>query len=111
VNTKVDRRHFSRFPALGNRTCLEWWEGTERHKAVGNLLNVSRGGALIETEAMLPDSHPLWMRIEEPAHSGWIGARLVRRQTDLLAAIAFHHPCPFDFLESARLGISLDHLM
>jgi len=105
-----ERRVFERFPAILNRTRLEWCDGAENRNATARLLNVSQGGALIETTMPLPAAQGFWLRLEEPSFSTWVGARLIRNETDARAAIAFHQPCPFDFLESARQGISLENL-
>lgn len=111
MSTPSDRRVFERYAALGNRTRLEWWDGVEHRNSVGRLVNVSQGGALVETSATIPPAHSVWVRLEEPARSAWVGARLVRLEDGERAALAFHQPCPFDFLESARQGISLDGLI
>lgn len=75
------------------------------------LVNVSQGGALLEVSEDLRDAQALWIRLEEPTTSAWVGARLVRVEPKERAAVAFHQPCPFDFLESARQGISLGNLI
>lgn len=106
-----DRRVHERFEALGNLTELEWWDGSRTGSIPARLLNVSLGGALVRTAQPIPGDSTLWIRLEEPVPTDWIGARVVRRVDDHEAALAFLDCCPFDFLQTATLGIALDNVL
>jgi hypothetical protein len=106
-----DRRVAPRLPAVANQTRLEWWEGDHGQQATASLVNLSATGALIRSPDRLPVQMLLWLRLESPARSQWIGARIVRREGQDHAGLAFVEPCPYDFLHAATLGIDLGNLL
>lgn len=111
MNPDQDRRCAPRLATVHNQTRLEWWEGQSGRESTASLVNLSTSGALIRTETPPREQTLIWLRLEQPARSSWIGARVVRRDGPELAGVAFVEPCPFDFLQAATLGIDLGNLV
>lgn len=110
MTSNTDRRTSRRFPAVQNLATLEWTDGLSNRTSRARVINVSQGGALLEGSLDVKGDEILWLRLDEPATTGWVGARVVRQVDQEQAAVAFLEPCPFDFLQSATLGIGLNNL-
>lgn len=96
-------------PALTNRSTLEWWDGSSPRASRSAIVNISHGGLLMESDDPPPAGHYVWVRLDTPSPTPWVGGRVVRAD-DHRAAIAFHQPCPLDFYEAAVLGIGYGHI-
>jgi len=99
-----ERRAHRRLPARVNQTTLEWWDGWSSRNAPARIVDISLGGALIESEVPPPHGLDVWVRLEEPTSTSWVGGQIVRTE-DGRAALAFREGCPRDFYEAAVLGI------
>lgn len=107
LNTPAtERRRHTRYPARGSRACVEWWEEGSTRASVGQLKDISQGGAAFVAEGRPPDRQVVWVRLEEPVRSDWVQAR-VARIDGAEAGLEFAGECPFDFFHAASLGIDL----
>jgi hypothetical protein len=103
----LDRRVSPRWVAVKNRSTLEL-QGEDGHRRVEvTLVNISRDGALIVADETFPHRGPLWLRMESPAKTDWIGVEPVRREGSQQMGLRFVRPCPDDFLLAAMLGVDL----
>ena len=107
----VDRRSHERMPAAANTANLEWWQGGSYRSSAARLVDISEGGAMLVAEQIPSLSQDLWLRLEGPVETHWIGGQVVRVAGTHDMAIAFDRPCPRDFFESAVLGISFGHIL
>ena len=107
----VERRAHRRMSATSNTTSLEWRQDGSHRSSVARVMDISAGGALLVSEEVPPVTQGLWIRLEGPAATPWIGGRVVRVAGENSMAIAFDRPCPPDFFESAVLGISFGNLL
>ncbi len=104
----TERRKSPRSSAVANRAVLEWTEGSESRESPARLVDISGGGARLVAEGLPPLGQSVWFRLEQPAASGWVGARVVRHDDSHGAGLEFANTCPFDVYHAATLGISLD---
>ena len=103
----LDRRASPRWVAVKNRATLEFQSGDGKQRARATLVNISRSGALIVTDEILPLRGTLWFRMESPAKTDWIGVVPVRQDKPHQIGIRFRRPCLDDLLLAAMLGIDL----
>jgi hypothetical protein len=96
-----------RWVAVKNTATLEFESGTGMRRLSVRLVNISRDGALIATEGASRPQGPLWIRLDDPVKTDWIGAVAVRCDQSHRIGLRFFSPCPDDFLLAAMLGIDL----
>jgi PilZ domain len=108
--TAPDRRRTARQEANGKTGTLEWSEGSRPRETGFRLLDFSQGGVRLAAESSPPAGHQVWIRLEEPAPTGWVSAKVIRVGESLEAGLAFSGCCPFEFRLAATLGIGLGHL-
>jgi PilZ domain len=107
VPDSLDRRASPRWVAVKNQATLEFQGGEGKQRAKATLVNISRSGALIVTDEILPLRGTLWFRMESPAKTDWIGVVPVRHDKPHQIGIRFAKPCLDDLLLAAMLGIDL----
>jgi hypothetical protein len=105
-----DRRKSARQGARTNRACLEWSEGGEIRESAARLVDVGQGGALFLTESPPPLHQTVWCRLEGPAPTDWVPAKVVRHRGEHEVALAFADACRLDFTLAATLGLNFDSL-
>jgi PilZ domain len=103
----LDRRASPRWVAVKNQATLEFLGGAGKQRAKVSLVNISRSGALIVTDEILPLGGKLWFRMESPAQTDWIGVVPVRHNQLHQIGFRFAKPCLDDLLLAAMLGIDL----
>jgi hypothetical protein len=96
---------------MKNQACLEFVSETGRRKVGARLVNISRAGALTVTEETPALHESLWLRIEYPVKTDWIGAVTIRLGQYREVAVRFEKSCPDDFLLAAILGIDLSPII
>lgn len=101
------RRRETRYRAAEQRVWVEWWSDGEFNGLSGQLLNISRGGAMVVIGASLGDEQRLMLLIEDVA-GVWVEA-VVRAATPSRGGVyqtrlEFLDPCPPEFLEAAACG-------
>lgn len=101
-----DRRATRRETVVANRVCIEWWSGDQMRRTVGRMLNISEGGALVIADPRPPLGQSVWFRVETPARTDEIGARVVRVGESDEIGLSFPRPCPYDLYLVATLGIN-----
>jgi len=106
-STGPDRRGSVREPAVENRACLEWWERAGARESWARLLDISRSGACLVSGAIPPLHQAVLLRVERPASSDWVRAKVVWIDGADRAGLAFTEPCPDDVLAAASLGIAI----
>ena len=103
----LDRRASPRLVAVKNQATLEFQGEDGKQRVKATLVNISRTGALIVTDEMLPIQGKLWFRMEDPAKTDWIGVVPVRHDDLRQIGIRFVRPCLDDLILAAMLGIDL----
>lgn len=104
----AERRRHVREPAVANRATLEWWSGQDDQRTKATLSDISRGGARIESEANPSLGQRVWFRLDEPAKTTWVRAKVIRSDGRHFTALEFEEACPDELLLTATLGIVLD---
>ena len=97
----ADRRASVRLaPASAETHCwiLDW--AVER-MITARLLDISLGGALIETNAAIAPGRSLQVGLESASETGWINAEAVRCGRSKRVGIRFTSPCHPEFLVAA----------
>ncbi len=106
-----ERRVTCRYSAAKGPVVIGWWIGPEFETAEMALRDISLSGASAVTETPPPDSAPIWLRLNDPAHPDWVEATVIavaaQRQGFVLVRIKFTEPCPYDFFKAAIRGIDL----
>jgi hypothetical protein len=105
-----DRRRSARLVARKNLACLEWLEGGEILGSAARLADVSEGGALFLADHRPPLHLTVCCRLEGPASTDWVTARVVRHGGEREVGLAFTDACRFDFTLAATLGLNFDSL-
>ena len=90
---------------IGLRLRLETGAGSQTTDA--QLVNLSRGGALVVAESPLPCEQPVWLRIERPVKTDWARAVTVRIGRNREIALRFPAGCPDDLLVAGTIGINI----
>ncbi len=107
MKTVADRRAYTRQAAVPNRASLDWGSMTKDGGRDSRVLDISRGGASVETLDAPPIGQDVWLRLESPAPTSWINATVVRGDGTRRVGIRFDSDCPDDMMLAATLGISL----
>jgi hypothetical protein len=104
-----EHREWERYPAREKRAMLTWSDPDGERLVRGELLNISGGGAAVITDAMLPDSQPVWLTLgDESARVTPVESRLVTISLDAsglqIARLKFVEACPMDLFKLAVHG-------
>ena len=104
-----ERRVGCRYEAAKGPVVLGWWNGPKFETAEMALRDISLSGASAVTETPPPDSAPIWLRLNDPAHPDWVEANVVaviaRRRHPALVRMKFLESCPYEFFKAAIRGI------
>jgi PilZ domain len=93
-----------------NQFRLEFFLPSGRQRVDARLINISREGALIIAQELLPCDDSFRLRMESPVKTDWAEAVTVRVGRDRDIAIKFPGLCPDDLLLAATVGIDLSRL-
>jgi hypothetical protein len=104
MSDRLDGRLSPRWIAVPNEITLELQAGTGSRRVKARLVNISREGALLQSDEV-PPAGSLWMRMESPARTEWVAVVPVRRGPERQVAVRFSRPCEDDFLLAATLGL------
>jgi hypothetical protein len=96
-----ERRRAQRYSAVDNCASVIWREGERTRVSPARLLNLSSVGAFIVADEVPRPEQAVWLRLEEPAPTAWVKARVARRARGRKAGIEFWEHCPYDFFRSA----------
>jgi hypothetical protein len=96
-----ERRRSPRYLAVDNWASLIWREGGRTRMSPARLLNRSSVGAFIVADEVPRPEDAAWLRLEEPAPTAWVKARVARRAGARKAGLDFLEHCPYDFFTSA----------
>lgn len=107
----MERRESARFPTVASRLKVEWWDGDTSQLTSARLINISRDGVLLDIEQPPPVRQAVWLKMEDPASTDWIGASVVRHDGPHGVGLLFQESCPYDLYQAAILGIALDNLL
>ena len=105
----ADRRACPRFPVVENRARLDWGDSDGFQVVDARLVDISRGGAALETEQPLPVGDPVWFCLDPDGRALGVGARVLGCQRDWLeyrVRLRFDEPCPEPLLRLAIRGPS-----
>ena len=91
--------------APGNRALLLWRDGAETRGCRARLLDLRGAGATVAAERRLTRGQAVWLRVEAPAPTRWIGATVARRVGARRVALDFADDGPHDELKSAVQGL------
>jgi hypothetical protein len=105
-----DRRRSARHVARMNLASLWWSEGGEIRESAARLVDVGQGGALFLTNSPPPLFKTIWCRLDEPAPTDWVTARVIRHGGEHEIGVEFTDACRFDFTMAATLGLNFDSL-
>jgi PilZ domain len=107
ISTVADRRVHPRLVVVPNRAALDWGSATSEGGHETRLLDISVGGASLESRIMPPPGQSLWLRVESPARTQWVGATFVQSDRQRRIGVRFEGDCPDELMLAATLGIAL----
>jgi hypothetical protein len=96
-----ERRRSSRYPTVPNWAFLIWREGGRTRTSPARLLNLSSVGGFFVADEVPHQGHAAWLRLEEPAATAWVEARVARRAGVRKVGLDFVEHCPYDFFKTA----------
>jgi hypothetical protein len=102
---QVDRRESQRYLPVETRAYIGWWAGSEFLVTRADLINLSRGGALVAIDRRPPTSQPIWICLGTPQPVHQVQARALEMTAGAAGyhhvRLAFHTPCPVSFFIAA----------
>jgi hypothetical protein len=101
----VDRRAFTRESPANDETFVRIIDRRVERMIRARLLNISVGGALIESYLRIAPGRALRVGLENAPDSGWMDAEVVRLGRTQEVGIRFQSPCRPEFLLAAGQGI------
>lgn len=101
---RLERRESPRYVSAETRAYLGWWKGSRFLVTPAELINLSRGGALVEIVRRPPTSQPVWICLGRPEPAHYVQARALEVSAGnggvQLVRLQFHTPCPADFFRA-----------
>jgi len=86
---------------------MGWWEGENFLDCAAVFLNIGQGGASVRAEALPPGQH-VWVRLEEPAATGWCAAIMIRVEESSgerpILGLSFNDPCEYELFKGLAYG-------
>ena len=102
---RKDRREDERYTPAANRAWVGWWRGGRFLVSQADLVNLSKGGALVHLGNRPPTSQPVWICLGAPHPVDYVQCRVLdaalKPAGDYLARVEFHAPCPPCFFVAA----------
>jgi len=101
-----ERRQSPRYFPEETRAWIGWWHGSRFYVAQIDLVNLSKGGALIYLAERPPTSQPVWLCLGAPHPLEYVQARVLDAcprlgSAEYRARVDFHTPCPLGFFLAA----------
>jgi diguanylate cyclase (GGDEF)-like protein len=103
--TVPDRRSSLRRPTIANQAHIEWLEKGKLRESEARLVDISRDGALLVTDAAPPLRTTVWVTIYKPSQANEVEASVVRHDPSNRVGLSLHGPCPKDLYLAAMFGI------
>ena len=106
--TGVERRRDPRVTANPHPIVLVWTQHGWMRRALGTVLDVSRGGALLQVDRMPPVGEATWMHLKATGPSDWIPLTVLeghwRTERTIELRVAFAEGCPEALFQSLAWG-------
>ena len=105
-----NRRNNGRFVPMEDRAWLGWWDGPTFRAVEAVLLNISKGGVLVQAETPPPRRSVVWICLEGPRRTEWVEGKTLEVGKERIASstseirIMFDDICPYAFFEVAVFG-------
>jgi len=103
--TRAERRDSPRYQPAETQVFVGWWKGAQFLITQAALINLSRGGALVELDCRPPTSQPVWVCLGTPYPIHHVQARALEVSAEAEGCqrvrLLFHTPCPFGFFRAA----------
>ncbi len=101
-----ERRENPRYLPAETRAWIGWWHGARFIVAPSELVNLSKGGALIFQDERPPMGQPIWLCLGAPHPLEYVQARVLDAiprpgSSDYCVRLDFHIPCPLSFFVAA----------
>ena len=118
-----NRRKSVRYNGIANQAWLAWRAEGNSVSVAARVSDISQSGAavLVEQAPPLRKDDPVWLRMEHPAPSDWVEARVVavtvitKRSLLFLTQVVGHlvrlqftGSCPYEMFKTATHGNQLD---
>ena len=102
---RKDRRETERYTPAKTQAWVGWWKGGRFLVSQAEMINLSKGGALVHLNNRPPTSQPVWICLGAPHPVDYAQCRVLdaalKPAGDFLARIEFHSPCPPSFFLAA----------
>ena len=102
---RKDRRQSPRYTPATTQAWVGWWKGMRFLVSQADLVNLSKGGALVHLNNRPPTSQPIWICLGAPHPIDYVQCRVLdvslKPAGDFLARVDFHSPCPPSFFMAA----------
>jgi hypothetical protein len=100
-----DRRLSPRYAPESTRAWVGWWKKGSFRVANAEILNLSKGGALVHLDVCPPTCQPVWICLGTPNPVEFVQARILdpkgEGEVTFIARLVFHTPCPPTFFLAA----------
>ncbi len=106
-----ERRASPRCNAVQNQSRIEFPAPQAWRSIEARLVNISRGGALVDVENPPPIGTSVFLRIEHPVKTDWVSAAIVRLVQDRKIALNSPQSCPDDLFLAGTIGIDVMSLI
>lgn len=104
-----ERRRTVRYEAVAYRSWVGWWEDDQFEVVAAAVVNISRGGALLQTDYEPCVGERLWFCLHSDRWVGSASATVLESTPDASGQrsvrIAFDEPCPDGLYHAAVLGL------
>jgi hypothetical protein len=106
-----ERRADPRSSAVANTATMEFAILGRTDRIRAQVINISRGGALVAADSPIPSAATLSLRIDKPVRTDWVDTEIVRVDAKNQIGVRFPEFCPDDLLLAGSIGIDLTHLL
>jgi hypothetical protein len=101
-----DRRQNARYTPTETQAWVGWWKMSRFIVSHAELVNLSKGGALVHLNHKPPTSQPVWICLGAPHPMDYVQARVLDAargpaDKEFHARLEFHSPCPASFFLAA----------
>ncbi len=101
-----ERRENPRYVPAETKAWIGWWHGSRFIVTPIDLVNLSKGGALVGVSERPPTAQPVWLCLGAPHPLEYVQARVLDSSprlgsADFRVRLDFHTPCPLGFFLAA----------
>ena len=105
-NSGAERRDAPRYLPAESQAWIGWWHGSRFVVTPSELINLSKGGALLFLNERPPMGQPIWLCLGAPHPLEYVQARVLDafsspESPDYRVRLDFHIPCPLSFFLAA----------